>query len=800
MDELDQAPRDDHDIFLTMQNVKEEPVDAGAVSGRSQEQYYSYLEDTDFKQENAPELEGGVDGEIRIVSIESAKEANNWVDHDVKSLLSVWSDDRIPHQLKEADENFVGGSEAQVFALRNKRRGCQNDHQVPSKKPISADIRSRVPVELSSGIHVSEEVGGIQEVQNFIDQHSVCFKDQSEHHRYKPQMSHLPTRLTGDSILHRLSKRGHPSSGRLRKVCKNIICLPAEYPEDYCTYRVPRGTEREQLAMLGLVGKILIHSSWNFENFRTEVITLFRKCFSCSDEEFSFDFLQCLPGNRKLIKPNVSATFKWSGVAIISLAAQGSLYVKTPHTLAAPAKNMFFNTKRRLPDAESENIASDRQIAEISQPGVSPLIHSVDEKEDSQHCTVKDLRVPQHQTLAQDHTDETASNTGQRPTENPYQGITKEMCEVPQHSGSLLTESTDEISTGNTATKYYAEGKSFNMTNNFVFKLLRDAGIKTALLRKVSENRFVTCGCEIIPITWGCWRIATGMYLKRHPDAEGSRLYPPRVEMFYKDDVHGDVVCSTKQLLASKMNSAGLSIGQSEIDIINHSVVAMFEILEKACLAADFILVNMKVQFGVDLDNKEIVLADVIEYNCWHQSQLEDKGQQDDKQHPLSQRGQGRVVVLMESTSYLVHCEQIKASCAKYNIPCELRVSSAYSGPGETLDIKSQYEGDGTPTVFITVAGRSTGLASVLSANTAYPVINCPAVTADWRAQDMWSALSVPENLGFCTVLSPQAAAQFSAHILGLSSHQLWSKLRSCTLNKWISVKQEDEKLRDSSM
>ncbi|XP_075716095.1 uncharacterized protein LOC142750998 isoform X2 [Rhinoderma darwinii] len=724
-----------------MQNIKKEPVDVGAdsIGSTSQEQYYPNLEDTDFKQEN----ERDVDKESRIVSVSSTRE-----DHGVTSLLHVWSDDRIFRQVTDSDENNADGNGAQVFALLNKRKGCQNDHQVPSKKLISDRARTSISIKPSLGIHANE-VGRIQEAHDVIAQHGVYQKDQLEFRRYKPQMLQLQTRFTGDSIFNRSSKRGRPTSGKCRKVCKDIICMPAEYPEDDCTYRVPRGKEREQLAMLGLVGKILIQSSWNFENFRTEVVTLFRKYFSCSEEEFSFNFLQCLPGNRKLIKPNVSATFKWSGIAIISLAAQGSLYIKTPHTLAAPAKNLFLNTKQRLPDAESENINknihSDRQKGEISQPGDPNLRNSVyqmDEK-DSQHCP---LEVPLRPEQASDDSVETQSNTGQRLAEKPYRGLTKEMCEVPQHSGSLLMVPADKISTGNISTKHHTEGKSCHMANNFIFTLLRDAGIKTALVGKVSDNKFVTSGCEPIPIALGCWRIATGMYLKRNPDAEGRRLYPPRIEMFYKHDVCEDV-CSMDQLLASKINCAGLSIGQSQIDVIHHSLVAIFEIVEKACLAAEFILVNMKVQFGVDLDSKEIVLSDVIEYNCWHQSQLEDRSQQDDNQNLLSPKGEGRVVVLMESVSYLEHCEKMKASCAKYSIPCELRVSSAYTGPGETLDIKSQYE-----------------------------------------------------DFGFCTVVSPEAAAQFSAHILGLTNPQLWSKLRSCTLNKWISVKQADEKLRHCSM
>ncbi|XP_069600544.1 bifunctional phosphoribosylaminoimidazole carboxylase/phosphoribosylaminoimidazole succinocarboxamide synthetase-like isoform X3 [Ranitomeya imitator] len=635
----------------------------------------------------------------------------------------------------EADENIVDGNEAQVITLRNKRKLSLKENHLPLKKLLADHIPSSDPLEFSLENQATEEEA---EGQNFIDHQGnyQYMKDQSEQHRYDPQ-----TRLPGHGLFNRLSQRSRLTPGKRRKVCKVIICLPAEYPEYNGTYQVPRGKERDRLAMLGLVAKIFIQPSWNFENFRTEVITLFRQYFSCSDEEFSFNFLQCLPGNRTLIKPNVSATFKWSGIAILGLATQSSLYIRTPHALAAPAKVEDFSDGTPVPPVE-----------------------------------------------------------GLRFAEEPYQEITKEMCTDPHQPGDSLIEPTERISTGTPATMSRADGKCFNMTNNFIFKMLREAGIKTALVRKVSENRHDTCGCELIPLIWGCWRIATGMYLTRHPDTEGRRLYPPRVEIFYKDDVLEEVVCSKEELLASEMNCAGHIIGQSEMDIINHSMVAMFEILEKACLASDFVLVNMKVQFGVDLDSKEIVLADIIDYNCWHQNQLEDVSQQHGQQNWLSPRGQGKVVVLMESVSYLVHGEKIKASCAKYSIPCELRVSSAYTGPMETLDIKSQYEGVGTPTVFITVTGRSNGLASVLSANTAYPVIHCPAVTSDWSAQDVCSALNVPENLGFCTVLSPDAAAQFSAHILGLSNCQLWSKLRSCTLNKWISVKQADEKLRDCSI
>ena len=63
----------------------------------------------------------------------------------------------------------------------------------------------------------------------------------------------------------------------------------------------------------------------------------------------------------------------------------------------------------------------------------------------------------------------------------------------------------------------------------------------------------------------------------------------------------------------------------------------------------------------------------------------------------------------MGSTSDLYHSENIKRACGSFGIPCELRVTSAHKGPDETLRIQAEYEGNGIPTVFVAVAGRSTG-------------------------------------------------------------------------------------------
>ncbi|XP_063520604.1 bifunctional phosphoribosylaminoimidazole carboxylase/phosphoribosylaminoimidazole succinocarboxamide synthetase isoform X2 [Pongo pygmaeus] len=412
-----------------------------------------------------------------------------------------------------------------------------------------------------------------------------------------------------------------------------------------------------------------------------------------------------------------------------------------------------------------------------------------------------------------------------------YEGKTKEVYELLDSPGKVLLQSKDQITAGNAARKNHLEGKAAisNKITSCIFQLLQEAGIKTAFTRKCGETAFIAPQCEMIPIEWVCRRIATGSFLKRNPGVkEGYKFYPPKVELFFKDDANNDPQWSAEQLIAAKFCFAGLVIGQTEVDIMSHATQAIFEILEKSWLPQNCTLVDMKIEFGVDVTTKEIVLADVIDNDSWRLWPSGDRSQQKDKQSYrdlkevtpeglqmvkknfewvaervellLKSESQCRVVVLMGSTSDLGHCEKIKKACGNFGIPCELRVTSAHKGPDETLRIKAEYEGDGIPTVFVAVAGRSNGLGPVMCGNTAYPVISCPPLTPDWGAQDVWSSLRLPSGLGCSTILSPEGSAQFAAQIFGLNNHLVWSKLRASILNTWISLKQADKKIRECNL
>jgi len=304
---------------------------------------------------------------------------------------------------------------------------------------------------------------------------------------------------------------------------------------------------------------------------------------------------------------------------------------------------------------------------------------------------------------------------------------------------------------------------------------------------------------------------------------EGFRFNPPKLETFFKDDANHDPQWSEEVLVSNELKVGKVTIGRDEIDFMNRTTVAVFEILERAWASINCSLIDMKIEFGISTEG-ELMVADVIDSDSWRLWPAGDRRLMKDKQvyrdlknvtaealeqvkanfqwiaerlDLLMPAPKALAVVLMGSPTDEEHCKKIIKTCRELGVPAQMRVTSAHKGTSETMSIMQQYEGSGVPTVFIAVAGRSNGLGPVLSGNTSYPVINSPPIKPDTAARDVWSSLDVPSGLGCTTVMYPEAAGLAAAQILGLTDHVIWSKLRARALNNALSLKVADKKLRD---
>jgi len=412
------------------------------------------------------------------------------------------------------------------------------------------------------------------------------------------------------------------------------------------------------------------------------------------------------------------------------------------------------------------------------------------------------------------------------PGELIIEGKTKQILNLPKLPGCVLVQSKDKITAGDGERAHDLAGKAAisTATTCKVFELLNAVGVKTHYVKRASETAFVGKKCDMVPIEWVTRRVATGSFLKRNIGVkEGFRFNPPKLETFFKDDANHDPQWSEEVLISNELKVGKLTIGRDEIDFMNRSTVAVFEILERAWASIDCSLIDMKIEFGVSTDG-ELMVADVIDSDSWRLWPAGDRRLMRDKQvyrdlknvtaealeivksnfkwiaerlDLLMPAPKALVVVLMGSPTDEEHCKKIVKTCRELGVPCQMRVTSAHKGTFETMSIMHQYEGSGVPTVFIAVAGRSNGLGPVLSGNTSYPVINCPPIKPDTAARDVWSSLDVPSGLGCTTVMYPEAAGLAAAQILGLNDHVIWSRLRARALNNALGLKVSDKKLRE---
>src|SRR3984893_6610827 len=208
------------------------------------------------------------------------------------------------------------------------------------------------------------------------------------------------------------------------------------------------------------------------------------------------------------------------------------------------------------------------------------------------------------------------------------EGKTKLIYAYPGDDTLAYMVNKDQITAGDGARRNELAGKSrwSTITTANVFRLLNEEQIATHFVRQINDVTLLVRRCQMLPVEQVMRRIATGSYLKRHPEvSEGTRFEPVLVETFLKDDARHD-----PQIWEAGIVNMGLATA-AEMEWMAQQRRRVFETLERAWATADVTLVDLKIEFGRDPQG-HLMVADVIDNDSWRIWPGGDKNRMLDKQ------------------------------------------------------------------------------------------------------------------------------------------------------------------------
>ncbi len=135
------------------------------------------------------------------------------------------------------------------------------------------------------------------------------------------------------------------------------------------------------------------------------------------------------------------------------------------------------------------------------------------------------------------------------------------------------------------------------------------------------------------------------------------------------------------------------------------------------------------------------------------------------------------VLILMGSDSDLPVMQEAADMLTKFEVPWEMRISSAHRSPARTAELASEAAGRGVK-IIIAGAGMAAHLAGVVASKTTLPVIGVPMPGGALNGVDaLYSTVQMPGGIPVATMAIGKAGAKnagiFSVQILALGDKRL---------------------------
>ncbi len=155
--------------------------------------------------------------------------------------------------------------------------------------------------------------------------------------------------------------------------------------------------------------------------------------------------------------------------------------------------------------------------------------------------------------------------------------------------------------------KAYLQGKGeLNCTiSSLIFELLRDKGIKTHFIKRLSENEMLVWKAERFLLEVVVRNVVAGSLARRLGLKEGEKLKKPVVELFYKnDELHDPLICE------AHVELLGLA-PLEELKPMKESALKVNDILRGFFSSHGITLVDFKLEFG-RLPDGSVAIVDEI--------------------------------------------------------------------------------------------------------------------------------------------------------------------------------------------
>ncbi|RSD22526.1 phosphoribosylaminoimidazolesuccinocarboxamide synthase [Mesobacillus subterraneus] len=149
------------------------------------------------------------------------------------------------------------------------------------------------------------------------------------------------------------------------------------------------------------------------------------------------------------------------------------------------------------------------------------------------------------------------------------------------------------------------KGRLNNEITSLLFLKLKESGIQSHFIEKISGNEQLVKRVDIIPLEVVVRNFAAGSFSKRLGVEEGKKLSRSIVEFYLKDDSLGDPLITDDHVDVLKLATA------DEVAELKEAALKINEVLGGFFEEIGVRLIDFKLEFGKDADGK-ILLADEI--------------------------------------------------------------------------------------------------------------------------------------------------------------------------------------------